>query len=139
VVVRLLAVLLACLSSGVFHLGVSVVGDVPGPARPATSLAEANADDHDDHDDDDGDHDEGDPCGEGCGNGCDDGCSPVCQDCVCSLGARLLPPGVPRLVMGAMSSSSLFLTPVLTLPACDDVGGPPRAPALAGVFHPPRA
>jgi hypothetical protein len=132
--VRLLAVLLACLSSGVFHLGISVVGDDPGASRPTTWMAEASADDHDDDD-----HDEGDPCGEGCGDDCDDGCSPVCQDCVCSLGARLLPPGVPRLVIWAVSSSSVLQTPVLTLPAFDDVGGPPRAPALAGVFHPPRA
>ncbi|MDP2345879.1 MAG: hypothetical protein Q8O67_33375 [Deltaproteobacteria bacterium] len=66
-------------------------------------------------------------------------CSPVCHECVCSLGARMLAPERQR------APHELFVpAPVLT-PLDDDDDGPserwltpPREPSLDGVFHPPR-
>lgn len=61
-----------------------------------------------------------------------DSCSPVCHDCACSLGARTIAP------------SFVLLTAPELLPAgeLDRRWGkrvdPPRAPALDGVFHPPK-
>jgi hypothetical protein len=156
--------LLACVFSGVPHLGVGIVAGLmaTGSAGPLLAAARLDRDLHgavnddtvddtvnDDehgavnHDDEHGaspaGRDGGTGCGDGCGEGCgDEACSPVCQDCMCSLGARLLAPDVPRLVWWqAMPPSST--TTVLRLGVPEAVCAPPRAPALAGVFHPPRA
>ncbi|OGQ20583.1 MAG: hypothetical protein A2138_12755 [Deltaproteobacteria bacterium RBG_16_71_12] len=59
-------------------------------------------------------------------------CSPMCPDCVCSLGARTALPAL--LVLSAPE-----LTPLAGVSAAmPAAASPPRAPALDGVFHPPK-
>lgn len=77
------------------------------------------------------------PCDGRCAG--DDDCSPVCQDCVCSFGARLLAPHSPQIVLVIAAAPVQVSAVALAVAPPDDVISPPRAPSLAGVFHPPRA
>lgn len=71
------------------------------------------------------------PCG-GCPGEPEKDCSPVCHDCVCSIGARSVAPTVNVLAVPA-------LTPLVGEVACwNGTHEAPRAPALDGVFHPPK-
>ena len=105
----MLALLLVLLTSGV----VNVVVDVVEQARDGAGQTAA--------------------CG-----GCPDeeqDCSPVCHDCVCSAGARVLASSGPSL--------RFHRVPLQVEPAQQPIAAAafsaPRPPLLSGVFHPPKA
>lgn len=66
-----------------------------------------------------------------CEQGCDGPCSPLCNDCVCSFGARSMP-SVPAALLSAPPVIGTIDGPIVASTA------PPRAPELGDVFHPPR-
>ncbi len=118
---------MALVTSGVFHLGVDAFEQLVASSdrtdgTDATSATGTGTDT------------DAEPC-EGCDDD-DDDCSPVCHDCVCSIGARQVASSTPAVLF--RGSPPLALCALPSGPPVR-VTAPPRAPALAGVFHPPKA
>lgn len=113
---RLLALLVLLTASPLGATATRIVVEAAGAAAPC------------DCDNDDDDEDRG-------GDG-DDDCSPLCDDCICSLGVRVVP-SISILTLDLAPAPAVVID-VADVVAGEEVTSPPRAPSLMGVFHPPR-